>query len=229
MIQEQYDAGQEMSNIPKFISEPKTVGKVLSVLLLIFSTIIGLNSCKTSDCLKAEESRFAQYLYVITNDSATTSDSTKIIRTTDENGKPYTVFRNNAGQDLTFDCKRRYTKKYIRKQLGKPLRIYISDKEQRQYKYWRNSVYEEWIYPLNIEYHPNKKPFICKILVLRFEGSSNKLRRQGNCPELKCHDYSFYGGGEGCYDLIFGIINSDSFDIKYPYILKNEQVWFFCN
>ena len=132
-----------------------------------------------------------------------------------------------CGYDLTFDCKHRYTKRYIRKHLGKPIRICITDYAP-DFKFQDTYLlkYEEWLYPAGIEYHPNEKPFIGEILILRFEPHRPVLRRVHNCPSKFCHEYSIISGADEIHTDAILLLNSDSFDLKYPYILKNEQIFY---
>ena len=178
---------------------------------------MGFNSCKISECRKAEEAMYSKYRYALANDSIRNdSNRNEIIR--------------SKTWYLNFDCKHHYTKKYIRKHLGKPFRIYINDENDttpdiRDYKPFH---YEDWLYPAYFEYHPNEKPFIGALLVLRFEHNKS-IMLEDDCPrhdEYSCREYKVIDDPEKDVNWIFHLINTDSFDLKCPYILRNEEKFY---
>jgi hypothetical protein len=199
--QQQYtDKGNSAKPTTSKVDGSKMI-KLLSLIFLIFTSIFA-GACNPCTCRKAEEVTYAKYRQCILS----SSDSICSFRA--ENG-------------LTFDCAHRYTRAYIAKQLGKPFRIYIRDKEIPHNS--PPTYYEDWLYPSYLEKSPNQRSWIGSLLVIRFELKKDKMMRfkKSPCPGKDCHQYFDTSAQDDDGDWV-NFINSDSFDIKYPYILRNE-------
>jgi hypothetical protein len=167
---------------------------MLISIFLLLGTFFSIPSCKISDCRKAEEAVYAQYRQAMVTDSS--FDFT----------------------NMRFDCKgRSYSKKYLLKHLGKPFRIYIKDKGAAN-----EMLYEDWIYIVKKLKYTNEKPWIASLLVLKLDLGSSKLIDYPGC-NAGCTDYRILNAANDIYTHAIFRVNSDSFDIKYPYIIKNEQ------
>lgn len=184
--------------LSKLNGERREISRLRYPMFFLWIALFVMSGCKISECRKAEEAMYAKYRYSIANDSL-----------------------SDMGSELSFDCKHRYTRKYIRKHLGKPLRIYIHDDHSMG-----TDLYEEWIYISRQQKYPNEKPWIGSLLVLSFYINKPGMIEQGHgCPEPNCHLYSTMSFSDDIYTNLILRFNSDSFDIKYPYIIKNGP-WF---